>query len=335
MGNRPPEAGIRVPPSVLRDFVQKLFVGAGMRDEDAQTMADLLVATDLRGVVSHGTHQTQGYMRMLLQGRVNPRPEIQVLSSRGATRVYDGDGGMGHLPSSQAARFVAEAAQEHGLAAATTGNHFHFGGAGKYSRFAADAGCIGIAVSSHRWQRQGPILSAATGASPMSVAFPSRDQPPFVLDMATTFVGWDDDLFEQAPFLYFKQLGLGAAAHVLGGILAGIWKSDRIPPTSKWESNQGGFFAAFAVDAFLDENEFYQEMDRFVSECREAAPFPGQDQAQLPGNVEAQLEADYARDGIPISDTHQKTLEDAAADVGIDSPLADFEHTRFGETSTS
>lgn len=335
MGNLPPEAGIRIPPTVLEQIVQQLFVGGGMRDADAQTMAELLVATDLRGVVSHGTWQTLGYVRMMRDGRVNPQPEIQVTSSRGATRVYDGDGGMGHLPSFQAAHFIAEAAVEQGLAAATTGNHFHFGGAGKYSRIAADAGCVGIAVSSHRWQRQGPILAAATGASPMSIAFPNRDQPPFVLDMATSFVGWDPQLFEQAPFLYFKQLGLGAAAHVLGGILAGIWKSDRIPPASKWESNQGGFFAAFAVDAFMDEEEFLDEMDRFVAECRAAEPFPGQLQAELPGNVEARLQTEYTRDGIPISDDHRQALETTAAEVGIELPFAEYEHTRFDKRSPS
>jgi len=331
VGNLPPRTGIRVPVDVVQDFVHRLFIGAGMRETDALTMARLLVATDLRGVVSHGTQQTLGYVRLMREGQVNPRPEIQVLSSRGATRVYDGDGGMGHLPSIQAARFIAEAAQENGLAAATTGNHFHFGGAGKYSRIAAGTGCIGLAVSSHRWDRSGPILTAATGASPMSIAFPTRDQPPFVLDMATSFIGWDESMFEQAPFLYFKQLGLGAAAHVLGGILAGIWKSDRMPPASEWESNQGGFFAAFAVDAFIDEEEFLREMDRFTAECRAADPFPGQDHADLPGNIEARLEIEYTRDGIPISDQHRQALETTADEVGIDSPFAPYEHTRFEE----
>jgi L-2-hydroxycarboxylate dehydrogenase (NAD+) len=335
LGNQPPEAGIRVPPNALREFVQKLFVGGGMRDADALTMAELLVATDLRGVVSHGTWQTLGYVRMMREGRVNPQPEIQVVTSRGATRVYDGDGGMGHLPSIQAARFIATAAREQGLAAATTGNHFHFGGAGKYSRMAAAEGCIGIAVSSHRWPRQGMILHAANGASPMSIAFPARDQPPLVLDMATSFVGWSEEDFERVPFLYFKQLGLGAAAHAIGGILAGIWNADRIPPASQWESNQGGFFAAFAVDAFMDEEEFLTQMDRFVRECRAADPFPGHTQAELPGNVEARLEIEYTRDGIPVSDEHREALETTAAEVGVESPLAEYDHTRFQESPTS
>ena len=333
MGNLPPEAGIRVPADVLQKLVHQLFIGGGMRDEDALTMAQLLVATDLRGVVSHGTQQTLGYVRMMLEGRVNPQPEIQVTSSRGATRVYDGDGGMGHLPSIQAARFVAATAQEQGLAAATTGNHFHFGGAGKYSRLAAEAGCVGISVSSHRWERQGMILSAANGASPISIAFPSRDQPPLVLDMASSFIGWDEQMFDKAPFLYFKQLGLGAAAHVLGGILAGIWQTNRMPPASKWESNQGGFFAAFAVDAFVPEEEFLTEMDRFVAECRAADPFPGQATADLPGNVEARLEIEYTRDGIPISDRHRDALEQIASEVDVDTPFAEYVHTRFEETS--
>ena len=322
-----------MPPDALRAFVQRLFVGVGMRGADAVTMAELLVATDLRGVVSHGTWRLGGYVRMMLEDKVNPQPDIQVVSSRGAVRVYDGDGGMGHLPSNEAARFVATAAAEQGLAAATTGNHYHFGAAGKYSRIAAAEGCIGIAVSSHRWQRQGMILDAANAGSPMSIAFPARDQPPLVLDMAARFVDWSEEDFERMPFLFFKQLGLGAVTHVLGGILTGIWNADRIPPASQWESTQGGVFAAFAVDAFMDEEEFLTQMDRFVRECRAADPFPGHTEAELPGNIEARMEVDYARDGIPISDTHREVLETAATAVGVESPLAEYDDTRFEGTS--
>ena len=61
-------------------------------------MAELLVATDLRGVFSHGTHAATGYVRLMLEERVNAKPNIGVVRETGTTSVLDGDGGKGHLP---------------------------------------------------------------------------------------------------------------------------------------------------------------------------------------------------------------------------------------------
>ena len=94
MGNTPPKEGIRIPAPVLQNFIADLFQKAGTTQSDADLLADLLVATDLRGVHSHGTHQTPGYIRMMRDGRVNPRPNIKVASETTTARVYDGDGGM-------------------------------------------------------------------------------------------------------------------------------------------------------------------------------------------------------------------------------------------------
>ncbi|HJP33318.1 MAG: Ldh family oxidoreductase [Candidatus Latescibacteria bacterium] len=334
MGNLTPESGIRIPAQALQDLVTALFAKVGMNGDDARLMAELLVATDLRGVFSHGTHQTGGYVKMIREGRVNARPNIAVASTTSTTRIYDGDGGMGHLPSWQAANFVADTAAELGVAAATTGNHFHFGGAGKYSRVAAARECIGLAVSSHRWERRGMISNGATGGSPISIAIPAGEGvPPLVIDMSTRFLPWKVELFEQMPFAYFKDLGLGSVAHALGGVLAGIWQPARMPPASQWESNQGGFFAAFQVAALCPIEDFRTEMSRYVDECRQLEPFPGHTRAELPGGIEWRNEADFGRDGIPISAKHEESLRDLAADLGIDTPFDSYESTRFGASS--
>ena len=327
--NLPPESGIRVPAGELRSLVGKLFGAVGMSAADADVMAELLVATDLRGVFSHGTRQTAGYVRMLQEGRVNARPNIDAVSTTTTTRMYDGDGGMGHLPCRMAAEFVAQTAVELGVGAATTGNHFHFGAAGKYSRLAAERDCIGLAVSSHRYPRQGSIRGA-TGGSPISIAVPAGQQAPLVIDMGTGLLPWDEDLFEKlGAFPWFKQLGLGAVAHALGGVLAGIWRTDRIPPASPWEANQGGFFAAFQIQALCPLDEFRAEMDRYVAECEKLEPFPGQPRAVLPGGLEWRHEREWAATGVPMSDEHVQSLRELADELHLDTPFERFANTRF------
>ena len=53
--NRPPDTDLRVPSARLRAFVGAAARAAGMAADQADLLADLLVANDLRGVFSHGT----------------------------------------------------------------------------------------------------------------------------------------------------------------------------------------------------------------------------------------------------------------------------------------
>jgi len=314
----------------MRELVVQLFEKAGTAREDAELMAHLLVQTDLRGVFSHGTRQTLGYVRLMLDGRVNPRPRITVVCETPTTRVLDGDGGMGHLPCYQGAEWAVAAAREYGTAAVTTRNHFHFGGAGKYSRLALEQDCIGLAASSHRYTLDPErSVMGASGGSPISIAIPAGDQPPLVLDMAAWFLPWNAEFFAQQPWSYFKQLGLGAVLQSLGGILAGIYKPPFQPPQSRWESNQGAFIAVFDVNCFMPAEEFKTEMDRYIRDARRMKPFPGFAQAELPGGPERQREEDYAANGIPVGSEHRESLENLAAELGLKTPFARYEHTRF------
>ena len=104
--------------------------------------------------------------------------------------------------------WVAETAAEYGTAAATTRNHFHFGSAGKYSRIAVAAGCVGIAVSSHRYDLPPEsIIKGVNATSPISIAFPNGEQPPLVLDMGAHMLPWNEDLFAQNSLRLLQGTG--------------------------------------------------------------------------------------------------------------------------------
>jgi len=247
------------------------------------------------------------------------------------TRVLDGDGGMGHIPCFRGAEWALAAAKEYGTAAVTTRNHFHFGAAGKYARMALEHNCIGVAISSHRYGLSpDDLIKRVNATSPISIAIPAGDQPPLVLDMGASMLPWDEELYARMPFTYFKELGIGAINRVMGGLLAGIYMAQLQPPQSPWESNQGGFIAFYDVECFMPVDEFKEEMDRFVGDARKMRPFPGFKHAELPGGLEWQRERDYALHGIPIGPEHRRALEEIAAELDVETPFAQFEHTRFG-----
>lgn len=225
----------RVASPELQHWATACFGAAGCTNDDASLLAKLLVETDLRGVSSHGTvlmGPPQEYIKHMLSGEVNPRPNITVITETPTTRAFDGDGGIGHLAMSAACAWVVPAARKFGTAVATTRNHFHVGSAGKWTRKATDAGLIGICVSSHRYplppsaasHQDGPAgaLRTVNQNSPISIGLPAGSRPPVVLDMAAGLLPWNEELFQQAPNAFFKELGLGAIARVLGGILPGV-----------------------------------------------------------------------------------------------------------------
>ena len=328
--NVPPSTGIRVPAEDMHSLVTALFEKAGTSRIDAEFLARLLVDTDLRGVFSHGTQQVPRYIQMMLDGRVNPCPNIHTVSEMFTTRVIDGDGGLGHFPCYQGTEWAIAKAKQHGLAAVTTRNHFHFGAAGSYARMALEYDCIGLAVSSHRYplDSEDSVLYASR-RSPISIAIPAGEQPPLVLDMGTDFPPWDERLFRQYPWVYFKNLGLGAILQALGGILAGIYRPELQPLQSHWESDQGAFITVFDISRFLPVAEFKGEMDRYIGEARKMKPLPGYKNAELTGGPEWQSEREYARNGIPVSVEHQQSLEKIAAQLEVETPFANYEDTRF------
>jgi LDH2 family malate/lactate/ureidoglycolate dehydrogenase len=328
--NVPPGNGICVPAEAMRVFVTALFEKCGTSRDDAEFLARLLVQTDLWGVFSHGTQKVPGYVQMILDGRVNPRPKLQMMSSTSTTLVVDGDGGLGHFPCYRGTEWAIAKAREHGLAAVTTRNHFHFGPAAYYTRMALEYDCIGLAISSHRYRLdpEESILRAG-GGSPISVAIPAGKQPPLVLDMGTTFPPWDVRLFNRYPWVYFRNLGLGAIFQALGGILAGVYRPELQPPQSRWESDQGAFIAVFDLKSFLPVDEFKKEMDRYIGQARKMKPLPGYNSAEFCGGPERRSEREYARNGIPVSPEHRKSLEQIATKLEVQTPFAKHEHTRF------
>lgn len=318
-----PTEFIRVQAEPLRSFTHQAFVEAGMTAEGAQTMADLLVITDLRGVFSHGTQQTRRYVNLLTAGHVNPRPNVEVVQENPTTAVVDGDGGFGHEPSLLAAKLATEKAKAVGLGAATTRNHNHFGSAGKYSRIASDAGCVGFAASSHIQQldpKKHNILSAS-GGSPLSFAFPNGTEPPMVIDMSVNTVSGSEESIRDFPAAVFKTLGLGATCAGLAKIMSGVtahYESGR----SKWQGvGQGAFILAIDIDRFIPLESFKREMDDYVRKARTLQPIPGFDEANFPGNLEWEYEREWRKIGIPIGKEHQASLESVAEDLGLRSPF--------------
>ena len=70
---------IRVAPEPLRATSAAIFRELGLTDDHAADAADVLVATDLRGIESHGVNMLRGYLQQFRDGLLNPRPDWRIV----------------------------------------------------------------------------------------------------------------------------------------------------------------------------------------------------------------------------------------------------------------
>ena len=175
------------PIEILREFSARVFLHFGVPEKDAMQAADVLACADLRGIDSHGVARLHSYFDMLSLGRINPKPEIKVLRSTLSTATVDGDNGLGLVVGPQANQIAMEMAAKSGSGWVSVLNTNHFGIAGYYVLKALEHDLIGWAMTNST-KLVAPLWGAERmlGTNPIAIAFPGKDQPPIVIDMATS-----------------------------------------------------------------------------------------------------------------------------------------------------
>ncbi|WP_370089798.1 Ldh family oxidoreductase [Ekhidna sp.] len=171
----------------LKRFATNVFISIGCPEAEAKQAADVLVSADLRGVDSHGVARLSGYIRLHEKKRLNATPTIKTVHETPSTAVVDGDLGLGLVVGPHAMKLAIEKAKNVGSGWVAVKNSNHYGIAGYHAMMALDEDCIGISLTN-----ASPLVSPTfskerlLGTNPISIAIPTKNQPPFVLDMATT-----------------------------------------------------------------------------------------------------------------------------------------------------
>src|SRR5213083_2600678 len=135
---------MRIPAKHIHEQLVAVLRAWGMSDAYAETTAEMMVETDLRGVDSHGISMLPTYDRELRAGRLNMRPVFKTVREHGATALIDADASLGHPVSVHAMGLAVAKCRESGVAVVAVVNSHHFGAAGCYTRIAAEHGVIGM-----------------------------------------------------------------------------------------------------------------------------------------------------------------------------------------------
>jgi LDH2 family malate/lactate/ureidoglycolate dehydrogenase len=177
----------KIPVQIIYDFMVAVFKKLGTSPDDARICADVLIASDLRGIESHGVGRLKYYYDRIKAGVQFTTTEIEIVKESETTALIDGHHGMGHVIAHRAMSMAIEKAKRYGLGAVTVRNGTHFGIAGYYPLMAAEAGMMGFTVTNAR-----PAIAPTFGTEPMlgtnpiAFAAPSDGDHPFCFDGATS-----------------------------------------------------------------------------------------------------------------------------------------------------
>jgi L-2-hydroxycarboxylate dehydrogenase (NAD+) len=179
-----------IPFEVVGKFMVDILAKAGLPEEDANTVGDVLLQADKFGFDSHGVNRLkQIYLDRIEQGILNPVTKFEIVREGPTTAVVDGHNGMGQVIAYQSMKLAIEKARKFGMGMVVVRNSTHYGFAGYYPLMAVRENMIGITGTNAR-PAIAPTFGVENmlGTNPLTFGMPSDEEFPFLLDCATSII---------------------------------------------------------------------------------------------------------------------------------------------------
>jgi L-2-hydroxycarboxylate dehydrogenase (NAD+) len=171
---------------ILKNFIFDVYLKAGVPKKNAETCADVIIASDLKGIESHGIGRLKYYYQRIKSGQHQPITQFEIIRESPTTAVVDGHHGMGMVIAKRAMQLAIEKASKYGMGSVAVRNSTHFGIAGYYSEMAANQGMIGFTVTNARPSTSPTFgVQPLLGTNPIAFAAPTNEDFSFIYDGAT------------------------------------------------------------------------------------------------------------------------------------------------------
>ena len=336
----------------LQAHIAATLQHVGLPAADAQKVGHLMAQADLQGSDGHGVIRLPMYVKRIRAGGLNVRPAIAVVHEKPAMAVLDGDNGMGHLVVSRAVELAIEKARTAGVAWVGVRSSNHAGPASLYARMPIAHDMIGLyfAVGNANHLPPWGGMEMLLSTNPIAVGVPTLDEPPVVLDMATTVAaygkvkakakagemmpeGWMIDRKGQPlldpkradegfllPIGGHKGYGLALVVGLLAGTLQGAAMGREVVDFNRdhvSKTNTGQAILVIDLKAFGDPADFKARVDTLVRDMRNSERLEGVKRIWLPGEQSHQRRQQYAAEGIPISAGVIADLAALSAELGL------------------
>jgi L-2-hydroxycarboxylate dehydrogenase (NAD+) len=342
----------RIAAADLVRFIAAAYRAVGIPAADAQKAAELIAQSDISGADGHGVFRLPQYIRRIKAGGLNIAPDIRVIRGGKATALVDGDNGLGSLVVARAVEEAMALAAENGVGWVGVRRGNHAGAAAVYAAMPLKHDMIGLYLAVGNANHLPPWggIDMLLSTNPIAIAVPASEEPPLVLDMATTVAaygkvkvsaqqgkpmpeGWMIDR-EGRPLTdpnraddgFLLPIGgyKGAALALMFGLLAGTlngaangadvvdFNKDDVSPT-----NTGQSICVVDIKAFAEPVAFKRQVDAVIRQLHGSALLPGFDRIRLPGEDRHARIAEREANGIPVPRELNAALDRMAAELEV------------------
>lgn len=321
---------MKIPLQDLRDLAQQALLKYGYSDEETSIILEMLLYAQTRG-------NDQGIVKLIGDGMPkNARAQPPTIEKETpTTAVINANLSMEAIAMEQAVTMVIAKARDMGIA--IVGTHTGDGSSGAigyWSRRIADAGLVGITMSSYPYPKVPPSGSYEPlfCTNPIAWGVPTSSEP-IVLDMSSSGIsffglleaktkgvqvaaglGYDKDgnestdpaeIMEGAirPFdKGVKGAGLALMVQIIGGALVG---GDFL----NGSDHDGNVVIAIDPDAMIGMSRFTEETTKMTAAMKRAKKLDGVEEVLVPGERGDKIRARILASGeIEVEDNLLKSL---------------------------
>ena len=170
----------------IYNLANKTLLANGCDEETSNILSDLIMKAERDGSLSHGLFRLPAYIAGLKSGKINGknRPKVSKITS-GVVKV-DGNNCLAPMVLNKSIPELIKAAKENGVAVLSITNSHHMAAMWPETEAIAEEGLVAFACTSYK-----PAVAPAGsikplfGTNPISFAWPRKNKPPVVYDMAT------------------------------------------------------------------------------------------------------------------------------------------------------
>jgi uncharacterized oxidoreductase len=336
----------------LKKLSFAIFRAAGATEEEAETVTEILVAANLRGVDSHGVIQIPDYIDAIKgrgRGLIEPGAPIKVVRDTPTTALWDVNNGFGFVAGKKAMKTAIEKAKKYKIGMVATfnskGGFDHIGALFYYARLAVEQDMIGI-VTCTDYYPTAPYggTERRLGINPIAIGIPTKRWKPILLDMGTAMAAsgrlrlmhargekipegwliapdgrWVTDYLEYAagkaamvPFGEYKGYGLNVCIEAITGGFGAGCSLD------KKGVGLGHTYTAIDPTGFCPIDEFKARVDSLIDHLKTSKLRPGFKEILYPGEKETREEERRAREGIFIDPPFWERIVKVCEELNVD-----------------
>ncbi len=327
----------------------EILTAVGETSENAKTVAENLVRSDLRGITTHGTYLLGPIVTRVKANQLSLPTKPTIIRDEAAIALVEGGDGLGAVAGKLAVDLSIKRAAQYGISLVLIRNTNNVGALANYTEMVAREGMIAL-MGCNAAGAMAPwgAAEAFLGTNPIAIAVYTGKDMLFSADMASSVVARgkirkaandgqpipDDWALDSEgnkttdpvaalkgtllPMAGPKGSAIALVVDILSGILAGSQHAPNIKSFHTLDGATGVGASLFAIDIrkFMKLDEFASEMEQYFNQIKSLKKANFASEIYIPGEIEYRKELENKKNGISLSEKAVDAINQLLVQLG-------------------